>query len=323
MKFLVVNDPHISARTPESRSDDYSVAMLKKLKEIVDLANSNKVEALFFTGDFFHYKDPVRTPHRLIISVMDILTELKHPAYCTLGNHDLEGGSLESIVEQPLGVLLASGHLKNVEQVIFPNGSRPVQVTFHPYEYGKPDSFLTRIETQQRNSNSIYVEVVHAGIIPVGSMQFDDTIFLDNIWGRGRWDIVCSGHIHNDMGVVRNSSGRYFCNVGAISRGTIAESNLSRMPKVLLLKVTEGGIVDTTTILLQSALPAAEVFRIKEHAEKKGSEAKFDSFVNYVSTTMNTAQAKTIELIIEEFFEKKGISAELRTEIRGYLARAS
>lgn len=84
--LLFIGDPHLAARGPGSRIDDFRATGLNKLRQALALARQYKAWPII-TGDLFHRaveSDPV-----LLGELFNLLWEFQdlEPA-CTIGNHD-------------------------------------------------------------------------------------------------------------------------------------------------------------------------------------------------------------------------------------------
>lgn len=88
MKLLLVGDFHLADSAPASRKDDYRAAGLRKLDQIVELANSSAVDVVLFLGDIFHRKRPNSVSHYLVNEINVRLGRLFSDPYLLVGNHD-------------------------------------------------------------------------------------------------------------------------------------------------------------------------------------------------------------------------------------------
>ena len=57
MRFLYVTDTHIRGTSPRSRTDDFPLAIRKKLQEVIELAHREEVDAVLHGGDLFDRPD--------------------------------------------------------------------------------------------------------------------------------------------------------------------------------------------------------------------------------------------------------------------------
>jgi hypothetical protein len=113
--------------------------------------------------------------------------------------------------------------------------------------------------------------------------------------------MVLYGHMHNYEGVWEQRVGdglpTLFVNTGAISRGSLDEKTLSRIPTVLVfdvLKMPNGPVgAAYREIPLQSAKSAEAVFRLAEKQEKLDREADIEALLTSVKETGFAAFSST------------------------------
>ncbi len=100
MKFLQINDPHVSDQPPRMRTGSYREDILAKLQAALEIGAAHDVDAVVITGDLFHRKQPHHTSHRTVQDVRAVLRECGLPVYIVPGNHDLASDG--TLVGQPL-----------------------------------------------------------------------------------------------------------------------------------------------------------------------------------------------------------------------------
>ena len=103
-KIAFVIDPHTSDVAPLSRIDNYTEAILNKLRFIVDYANKHKLDAVVILGDLFHRKNPNLNSHDLVRTLIAIFQSCECPVYSIIGNHDYTT-SYTNLKRQPIAVL--------------------------------------------------------------------------------------------------------------------------------------------------------------------------------------------------------------------------
>ena len=104
---LLTSDWHIRADTPQSRTDDFTAAMWRKVQFINDLANEHDIPILI-AGDLGHRP---QWPNWLIEKFMSIISDIEIIAIA--GQHDLPGHNLEAIPQSGFGVLKRAGYIIN------------------------------------------------------------------------------------------------------------------------------------------------------------------------------------------------------------------
>ena len=87
--ILVIGDLHIRTTRPRCRTEaDFQGACLGKLRQALEIANTNKVDAIVQVGDWFDVPEPSR---EFMAKTIRVLAETDHPPiYAIHGNHDMK-----------------------------------------------------------------------------------------------------------------------------------------------------------------------------------------------------------------------------------------
>jgi len=89
MKFIYITDPHISAKGPSSRTDNYLDTCIAKLGEVAGYAQANHIPYIILGGDMF---DSPSQNYTTLLRVMNLLAGYDLVTwYINVGNHDLFG----------------------------------------------------------------------------------------------------------------------------------------------------------------------------------------------------------------------------------------
>ena len=295
MKILLINDLHLtnSNSHPSSCTSSYTDDLFDLLYQINDVAIKNDVSAIVQLGDFFHIKAPSRNSHEIVIRAARWARSVRCPVFVVPGNHDLTNDRLESLEEgQPLGVLFATGaairaqgYLRTRENYS-PSNHLPVYSVpwqqFWDAEQSVADRAIKDALSDFEPSDTPQLIVTHAPFFPEGSNpayeHYATGKFARFVNPSGKSNVqVCYGHIHDWHGeyVV---NGVRFANYGALSRGSLTESNLTRPVGVTLWDSVTG----TFEFIDLQAKPAEEVFRVKEITEVKNAQVRLDEFLKSV-----------------------------------------
>lgn len=267
MKSLIVNDIHFSMTPPRWRTEDYPKDILAKLDWIGQFIRKYDIGRLVLGGDLFHRA----TESEYGISMLaNSLLKLSVPIYTILGNHDIEAGHESSYMWRPIGPLIESGlvHLLGDEGII----DGDMRITGCPFSYESHEAYGLR-----NRLCKIEVRISHGMIlIPGFSLPKNvNWIRADNI-NLGEVDVLFNGHMHFYQGVYKdNATGKQVVNVGSLSRGSLAESDITRIPRVVLLY--ENGSFEIIDVPVR---PASDVFKMKEAKEAKDQTAEISEFVD-------------------------------------------
>jgi DNA repair exonuclease SbcCD nuclease subunit len=266
-RVLFVGDQHSEDKTPKSRKDDYLLAILKKLEEIVEIAKTRKVDAIVLLGDLFHKMEPSGKCRNSIIS---LFLRCDIPIYVTLGNHDIKN-SLHNLPNSALGTLIETGVVQYIEY------SDDLSIYFGHYHPG--------IEEELKNGEyadkNFTIYTFHANIADK-AMMFEHVLFSD-VKVHPNCKLVVAGHIHRQMDGV-NDDGVIFQNPGSICRNEMNDYNLHHMPGVFIVEYEPNGdIIRSKMISLESAQSSDDIFRIDEITEEKDNKADTKKYMQQIT----------------------------------------
>jgi len=234
------------------------------------------------------------------------------PVFVVPGNHDLTNDRLASLDEgQPLGVMFSSGAVTRAEGYLkLPRGLNnflPVYGVpwqqFWDAEHTVADRAVKDALKEFEPSDTPQLIITHAPFFPEGSNpayeHYATGKFARMVNPSGKSNVqVCYGHIHDWHGqyVV---NGVRFANYGALSRGSLTESNLTRPVGVTIWDSVTGGF----EFVALEAKPAEQVFRVKEITEVKATQAKLDDFL--ASVGQSTIEVTSIESVMDKVRDLK------------------
>lgn len=241
-------DWHLTEVPPARRKDDYRNAVLGKIDFIRGLAEKLHGAGLC-GGDVFHYKQP-RHPGNAIRLIIDLYQALrKFPqgrVYGSIGNHDLSYDRMDSLPQQPLGLLVASGvyHDLNIEPVMFSSQDGLVKVTVETFPYLAEGKALEAILDAPPRLPGITarVGVVHAYGHPgdAGSLFGEPTIGYNQLKGAD-FDYLLWGHDHSrkETETVGNVT---HINLGSLARAAFAYDEVDRPVVATILSFATDGV---------------------------------------------------------------------------------
>lgn len=285
MKALLVGDIHLCDRPPSLRKPGYAEQILDKLVYTSQVAHDESVDAVIWAGDVFHVKSPSRTSHRLVQQVIEIGNSYQCAWYIVPGNHDVTHDRMESLDNQPLGVLFKAGAYPLI-------GDIPMTRMFGVPWLQSWDQLGTWMGQWQESEASLLV--THAPIFPPGqSVPYEFIDAGDYAKMMDRPGDVYYGHIHDTHGTYevtyqKGSDGdlvtSLFCNQGALSRGSLHESTLKRKPAVTIYDSTKKGKARFRRIEVPH-YPVEEVFSLEVRKEAESQQQRLSDFLASVGTT--------------------------------------
>jgi hypothetical protein len=301
--ILCVGDLHLSDKPPSSCTDSYNDDLFVMLAEVIDIARSYVVDAVVFAGDLFHIKQPSRTSHKTVQRMIDVIHAFLCPVYLTVGNHDIQFDRLESVHEtQPFGVLLKSGaHLLEGWAKDLPiygvswqqHWDRDCSGAFEGWRARVASDFLSS-EYAGEEVNSLLV--THAPIYPPGQELPWENVPASTIasWMSNSGSCYY-GHVHDLHGTFY-VDGVNFCNQGALSRGSLHESDLTRRPAVTIWRSDVEHESSFERVELLSAPPADKVFRLAAAAARSGYADRLDAFLAQV--VRSSVEVTSVESVL-------------------------
>lgn len=305
-RILLVGDIHLSDRPPVNATESYTQDILEMLSYIADLEEELNTDAVVWAGDVFHHKQPSRTSHALVLRTVEVVQRYRN-LWIVPGNHDVSNDRLESIDEkQPLGILFKAGaQLLDGWHPDLPLYGVPWQMRWTTDEDALWDAFENwrgegHIEGSDKLRHSL--AVTHAPIFPEGLEPPYEYLSLADI--NQAMDLsgyLYYGHIHDYHGIYEYG-GITLCNVGALSRGSLTESNLTRPIKVALW--TEDGFEEIDI----PHRPASEIFKLEEASERKEHELSLDEFLSEVGrSTLEVTTTESVRDLINKMKLKPSV----------------
>lgn len=283
-------DLHLSDHTPRSRTDVWSDTVLRKIEAVGEIARRAGADAVLDGGDFFDIKSPSRNSHALVRRVFEAHRNYPCPVYANVGNHDCVYGDYSFLHQQPLGVLFESGlfrRLYDEHELVIEKAGRRVRVVGVPYHGNTYD--MTRFEKIGRGTEHALLVCGHLLASPTETTMFaaEDVIRYDRLDAYPA-DMYLFGHWHRDQGIRKTPGGRTVVNIGSLTRGSLAQDDLDRIPSVAVIRITREGIqIEKVPV---PAAPAEEVFDLVARDVSRMKESSMEEFVTTLGAALETAR---------------------------------
>ena len=225
--LLIIGDPHLEARQPGFRKDDYATVILDKLAWSLSYAKTHRLLPAIL-GDLFD--KPRDNPNWMLWRLLDLLNG---EVLCLYGNHDCADPVLGE--HDSLSLLIKAGRLR----LLAPNcrwegqlNGRAVVVGGSSYRQPIPDRF----EPSMLSANkALVIWLTHHDLLIPG---YDEgrirPVSIDGI------DLVINGHIHRRLEEQHVGSTRWIT-PGNISRRSRNDATRSHIPSVLRIDVHSTG----------------------------------------------------------------------------------
>jgi DNA repair exonuclease SbcCD nuclease subunit len=290
IKFITFTDVHISDINPQERRGSYRDDILHKLKQIKAVGKKLNVDFFICAGDLFNLKAPMRNSHELTSMLIELFKSFPAPVYMTEGNHDLRNDSYDEFDKQPLNVIYKSGAMIQLrsKEVWDKNKEFSIKLRSFPFQENPILSDLPK-----SSDNDFSVCVLHLYSTKDGGDLFGQQLFSYPEIAELNDDIFVLGHYHIDQGVEKlNTYGKdqQFINVGAISRGSLSEDNINRIPKFSLVTVTPDKKAKIQVVKLK-VRPAEEAFYLERKKKQKEKIERATEFVEKLKTELEDKEA--------------------------------
>ena len=280
IRFTVRTDCHVHDKAPQSRVDDYLETCLNSLRQIGAHARATNSDAVLDNGDFFHAKAASKNSHAMVKAVAELHREhYPCPVYVNPGNHDFPYNNIEYLDRQPLGVLFATGIFERMYDHIFEDeAGLKVRVVGFPYKR----HFTISEFDLERGEEDFLIVCAHTFASPNGGELFGAEVALSYYdLSECSPDLFVFGHWHIDQGI-QKINGKTFMNLGSMTRGSLVQDNLSRIPRfgfVEVKKNLDGTVEFKTEAVELDVPPAEEIFDLDRRARLVEEKRDIDQFV--------------------------------------------
>ena len=293
MKILHITDSHGTVKSPESRTDVYYIAFLRKMYELGYVVKQQKIDMVIHTGDLFH---TARVSDKFAGQVSEMIKAMGVPFYVVPGNHDIEGYTTDTIDQTKLGLLAKAGVVtildRNNPIIITANqDGEEYTIAISGQEYyahideGNPQDF-----DMQQDAADLNILAAHAYL--TNTPQHPDikcTMCQDVVTDA---DIILTGHYHRSFEWDGPDVSIY--NPGSMMRVEQTDYNKNHMPQYGILDIslnTNGDIVyDYFCHTFRVAEPSTTVFDYSAKYKAKHASISLDGFKNSIANTMSNIQ---------------------------------
>jgi len=318
--FITANDIHISDPNPRSRTDNFKGAIFNKLSQMKMACNKLNADGAIIAGDLYNLKTPIRNSHNLNKNLIRIFNEFKCPIYMIEGNHDLTGDRLDSIEEQPIGVLFEDKTLIQLRHEIIEKNGIKVSLVGVPYQ---ENIDLTNLNIPSKKDCITQICAMHLYASLKGGYLFEERLYGYDELATLSPDVFILGHYHLDQGIYKQND-KYFINIGSLSRGTIADEDIKHHPQIGFIKISVTDNTPSYNIrpIRLKIRPADEVFDLKKKKEIKEEKRVIDLFVDKLASETSTDDIKNADKI-DDIVDKMKITREVKTRVLNFIQEAA
>jgi len=324
--FITASDIHISDTGPRSRVDDFKATMLGKISQVRTVCDKLGADGCILAGDLYNLKQPARNSHRLN---QDLIKEFKRfpcPIYMIEGNHDLTANRIDSLEEQPLGVLFADRTLIQLRHEVIEKEGHKVSLVGVPYT---DNLDLSSLKIPQKKDCIAQICVMHIYAGSKAGMLFKERLYgYDELAGLGP-DIFVLGHYHVDQGIQVIPQpgfklGKHFISLGSVSRGTLSEENLDHHPQIGMVKISveEGSVSYNIRPIKLKVKPVSEVFDLVKREEEQKESLEIQAFVERLASEV-VSEAVNSDKTMEEIIDSMQIAKVVKDRAMHFIQAAA
>lgn len=218
--LLFIGDPHLEARIPGFRKDDYPRVALEKFRWCLEHARRQELQPILL-GDLFQL--PQDNPNWLIAEIIDAIDQ---PLPAIYGNHDVRENALKP--NDSINILFSGGHLRRL------SAADPLRVSIADYQvliggsaWGEQ---LPREFACEAPSPDLTVWVTHHDILIPGYEE-SGRIRPKELPGI---DLVINGHIHRRLDPLSKGA-THWITTGNITRRARSDASRDHIPAIACL----------------------------------------------------------------------------------------
>jgi predicted phosphodiesterase len=194
------------------------------------------------------------------------------------GNHDLTANRLESLEEQPLGVLFADKTLHQLRHEVIEKDGLKVSLVGIPYEENLD---LKALKIPENKGYVAQICLMHIYASLNSGMLFKERLYGYDELATLSPDIFILGHYHVDQGTYE-TAGKHFINLGSMSRGVLSEDSILHQPHIGFIKISidDEGVKSVLVRPIKLKIkPANEIFDLVKKEEEKKESVEMQEFV--------------------------------------------
>ena len=303
MRFLYLQDFHLTGKTPCNRMDNFYQSLLLKLDEVLLLAKKNKVDFIIDGGDFFNSELVANT---IVDDALDKIEKTKINWYMLFGNHPMVGHSIENSKATSLQHMFnRSKYVEHLTTLTLTASKQKGIIDYlQGFEYKhniEQDIKEKGLYCKEPNA-SFKIAVVHALITQKPLMDKIMHIPIKDV--KTDFNVVFVAHNHLSWGILEQN-GVKFVNIGCLGRTGVDEVDI--IPTIVLID-SETHQIDL--IPLKSAKKGDEVFDLEKVAINKQFEGEIDNFIKSLDSTK--LQSLNIRGLIEFLAKENKIEEEVK-----------
>ncbi len=296
MRLLYFTDSHIRNTNPINRKDDFTQTLRDKFTELSSIIKEKQVNFVLHGGDLFDRPD---LPIAFATDFLKLIEGFSVPFYMISGNHDMFAQNPNTVSRTILGMLNEFDviHIIDKNQPVYLSStdSFKVCVMGTSYFYGidkDPENYILRNKPEDAK---YLLHLTHGMLLDGGFIEGIDYVSIDQIKETCA-DITFGAHYHAGFKTIEQD-GKYFINPGAMVRLSSGSFDYQRMPKAVLVELTEREIL-IEEISLTSAKKGSEVIDMDKISTYQYTKEILDNFKSLAESTVDFEQMDVNNILI-------------------------
>jgi exonuclease SbcD len=295
MRFLYFTDDHKRGTTPENRTDNFPATLVRKLKEVVKIAQEYEVDYILHGGDFFDVPAPAIS---VCADFLEVYQQFSVPIFTVPGNHDLFGHNSATLPRTMLGFIARLGIVRLVGRkpiYLEKNGLR-VQLSGQGYhfEMDRREPHLDYVV--QKKDCDYAIHMVHGMLLQRKIYPGALYTLIEQIWDTEA-DFTLVGHNHLGFPDTEKD-GKYFLNPGALVRLSNHQQEMKRPVQVLLIDLS-GSSPTYEKVRLKSAAPGEDILDRSRLEEAAFREQKLAGYLAEVKAA-GSYERTDVRVLLQE-----------------------
>lgn len=270
VNLVWITDIHLSALGPGRRSDEYRVQIFDKLRQVAKISRDNKAVCLV-GGDVFHIKNPhaKANTHALIREAVEVFGSFHGGCvYGCVGNHDIQFDRMDTLLSQPLGVLMEAGVYRalNGDPLIIEvnEEEKAWKILVETWDFqDQEETYLALKNSGKRPDDVEYrLGIVHASGCTGDTRDFFDSPIIGyNQLKELDFDILLWGHDHTRTETEQCGNVTHI-NLGSLARAALSMDEADRPVSAVLIRLRpEGAKIKEIPLKI---LPLEQAFRTED-----------------------------------------------------------
>jgi exonuclease SbcD len=295
MRFLFFTDDHKRGTTPENRTDNFPATLVRKLKEVVKIAQEYEVDYILHGGDFFDVPAPAIS---VCADFLEVYQQFSVPIFTVPGNHDLFGHNSATLPRTMLGFIARLGIVRLVgrEPIYLEKNGLRVQLSGQGYhfEMDRREPHLDYVV--QKKDCDYAIHMVHGMLLQRKIYPGAFYTLIEQIWDTEA-DFTLVGHNHLGFPDTEKD-GKYFLNPGALVRLSNHQQEMKRPVQVLLIDLS-GSSPTYEKVRLKSAAPGEDILDRSRLEEAAFREQKLAGYLAEVKAA-GSYERTDVRVLLQE-----------------------